>query len=124
MIEAVLVRGIQRAQRLRYVSKAWNVAVGRAIIESGVLDNEVNQLSSVHWPYHFAYKALHDKTYVPGGIASTHFGICRMVAEQVTNYKGLDANTDAYTVALKSTLNSSCVMIQICRAEWTTDPLV
>ncbi|KAK8849095.1 multiple ankyrin repeats single KH domain [Apiospora arundinis] len=97
MIEAVLVRGIQRAQRLRYVSKAWNIAVGRAIIESGVLDNEVNQLSSVHWPYHFAYKALRDKTYATGGIASTRLGICRLVAGRVTGYKGLDANTDAYT---------------------------
>ncbi|KAK8108497.1 hypothetical protein PG984_014298 [Apiospora sp. TS-2023a] len=35
LLEAVRVRGTKRAQRLRYVSKAWKVAVDEAIIQLG-----------------------------------------------------------------------------------------
>ncbi|KAK8036260.1 hypothetical protein PG993_008874 [Apiospora rasikravindrae] len=51
---AVQVRTLERAVRLRHVSRSWDVAVVRAIFESGVLDG--NKEAYKYWPRYLAYR--------------------------------------------------------------------
>lgn len=111
LIEAVLGRGIQRAQRLRFVSKAWNEAVTRAIIESGVLETHRRRRQSILWPRYSAYRALHDKFFRQNKVPIRLY-VIRMVAERVlghisTNDRPL-ANSDIVT--MRNALETVCTM--------------
>ncbi|KAK8108510.1 hypothetical protein PG984_014311 [Apiospora sp. TS-2023a] len=109
--EAVLNRDIQRAQRLRYVSRAWNEAVTRAIVESGVLDTKPRRSQSNFWPQYAAYRALSDKFFREAKVPIRLY-VVRLVAERVLDYSSSNARTPANSgiVTLKDTLETICTM--------------
>ncbi|KAK8117928.1 uncharacterized protein PG998_006209 [Apiospora kogelbergensis] len=116
MIEVVHVRGIKRAQRLRYVSKAWDEAIKRAIVESGMLDGRHIIRQSGCWAYQIAYRALHDSTLVQNGQVPMHLYIIRLVAERVTRHANSNINSNTFLrseiATLKGSLDTICAMRQ------------
>lgn len=56
LIACVRARHIRRALRLRHVSRAWDVAVVRAVFASGVLDDDPYCVF-VEWPRYIAHRA-------------------------------------------------------------------
>jgi hypothetical protein len=54
--EAVRVRSLKRAVRLRFVSHMWNVEIMEAIIRCEILDNYHGQYLSVFWPQYLVHK--------------------------------------------------------------------
>ncbi|KAK8057808.1 hypothetical protein PG996_011745 [Apiospora saccharicola] len=109
--EAVLSRGIQRAQHLRYVSRAWNEAVTRAIVESGVLETKRRRSQSNFWPRCAAYRALSDKFFREAKVPIRLY-VVRLVAERVLDYSNSNARTptDSSIVTLKDALETVCTM--------------
>ncbi|KAK7961105.1 hypothetical protein PG988_012319 [Apiospora saccharicola] len=109
--EAVLNRDIQRAQHLRYVSRAWNEAVTRAIVESGVLDTKPRRSKSNFWPQYAAYRALSDKFFREAKVPIRLY-VVRLVAERVLDYSNSKARTPTNSgiVTLKDALETVCTM--------------
>ena len=91
LVEAVRLRGIKRAARLRFVSQSWNREITEAIFESGMLDGLGLLHLSPFWPKYLTYKIMRrDKP------LSRALCIIRRVAERVLAFRGQgNSNVDA-----------------------------
>lgn len=90
-LEAVQVRGVTRAGRLRLVSRAWDAAVLEAIFKSGILDDQYQKSkTSPYWPQYLTYRILHTNTPL-----TNRFRIVRQVAARVLASRGQDPSGNA-----------------------------
>ncbi|KAF4609458.1 hypothetical protein G7Y89_g15858 [Cudoniella acicularis] len=89
LIEAVRVRGVKRAARLRLVSRSWNREVTEAILQSGILDGLDNLFSSSFWPQYITNRTFRKEP------LSRSFRIIRQVAERVLVFRGESISDDA-----------------------------
>ncbi|KAH8665252.1 hypothetical protein BGZ60DRAFT_516492 [Tricladium varicosporioides] len=90
LIEAVRVRGIKRATRLRFVSQSWNREVTEAIFQSGILDGLDQLYVSPFWPNYVTNIILRK-----GLPLSRSLRIIRQVAERVLAFRGGSSSDDA-----------------------------
>ncbi|KAK8022082.1 hypothetical protein PG993_012849 [Apiospora rasikravindrae] len=99
LFEAVRARGTKRAQRLRFVNRAWKTAVDEAIVRHGAFAKWPNICAgepksdferAPYWPKYTARAALVRPP--PGGPETP--GIIRRVAERVAKYGHPDTYSD------------------------------
>lgn len=90
LVQAVRVRGIKRAARLRFVSQSWNREVTEVIFQSGILDDLQTLRCSPLWPRYLTYKTMHQGTPL-----SRQLCIIRRVAERVLLFRGEGSSEDA-----------------------------
>jgi hypothetical protein len=87
LIDAVKVRGIRRAARLRLVCRSWKKEVSDAICRSGILDEEEDLDSSPFW-----FDDLTFKTLRKGAQLSRPLQTIRRVAECLLIHNGRGKN--------------------------------
>ncbi|KAI1871566.1 uncharacterized protein JN550_004560 [Neoarthrinium moseri] len=100
---AVKVRDIQRATRLRHVSRSWAAAVPEAIFASGILDSDPRSMSShslYYKPRYLAYRVLSRAQSL-----SRPLRIVRKVAEYLVAHRNLDT---CYEDAIRDCVHDLC----------------
>lgn len=97
---------------MRLVSRDWNEATTRAILESGLLETHRSRAQSVLWPRYSAYRALHDKLFFGGDKVPIRLCVVRLVAGRVLDYIGSNGRTPASSglVTLRDALEVICTM--------------
>lgn len=100
---AVKVRGIQRATRLRYVSRSWAAAVLEAIFASGILDNDPRSMSSHSLYYKPRYLACRVLSRVRA--LTRPLRIVRKVAEYIVARRNPDS---CYEDAIRDCIYELC----------------
>ncbi|KAK1969124.1 hypothetical protein LY78DRAFT_630543 [Colletotrichum sublineola] len=86
-IEAVRVRGLKRAVRLRFVSKFWDREVTDAIVESGIINDRRCIENSFLWPKFFMQKLRQSDN-----LSSRPLRLIRRAAERVVAFRSGDPN--------------------------------
>jgi hypothetical protein len=89
-IEAVQVRGVKRAGRLRFVCRSWDAAVMDAMLRSGILVTTMpRRFNAPYWPYYLTYRVLQTSRPLHRGMR-----IVRQVAERVLASRGQNPSGD------------------------------
>ncbi|KAK7998955.1 hypothetical protein PG991_014630 [Apiospora marii] len=109
LIACVRSRHIQRALRLRHVSRAWDVAVVRAVFASGVLDDDPYCIF-IEWPRYLAYRAT--------GSAARRIGwprpffVLRRVAERLVDRRDAGSGGDPGDDAVDDCVGELCATME------------
>lgn len=83
LVEAIKARGLKRAVRLRFVSRAWNLEAVQALFESGILDDTRHLDSAWFWPEYLVFRVMQK-----GKLLSRPLRIIRRVAERIREFRG------------------------------------
>ncbi|GJC87849.1 hypothetical protein ColLi_10687 [Colletotrichum liriopes] len=106
-IEAVRVRGVKRAVRLRLVNRSWNREVMEALFESGISDS-FRAFSPVFWPKHLMHKLRQREN-----LLSRPLRLIRRTAQRVVAFRSGEPNYENHD-AVQEYLWKICQLSHAC----------